>query len=110
MLLRLLGAYDSNDFQRLIYPLNKAVRNKTLDEATPEFDKMLNTARICWNVSHQESAPRASYVATGLVPIVVILLEYRRHAARSVHAPVAQRTRAPVFGSGARCPGEAFYV
>jgi len=44
VILRLLGAYDSNDFQRLIYPLNVAVRNKSLDDAVPEFDKMLSTA------------------------------------------------------------------
>jgi len=44
VILRLLGAYDSNDFQRLIYPLNRAVRDKSLDDAVPEFDKTLSTA------------------------------------------------------------------
>jgi len=44
VILRLLDAYDSNDFQRLIYPLNTAVRDKSLDDAVPEFDKTLSIA------------------------------------------------------------------
>ena len=39
--LRLLDAYDSNAFQRLIYALNKDVRGKSLAELTPIFDGML---------------------------------------------------------------------
>lgn len=39
--LRLLGVYDSNVFQRLIYPLNRDVREKTLSETNPVFDKTL---------------------------------------------------------------------
>jgi hypothetical protein len=39
--LRLLGIYDSNVFQRLIYPLNRDVRDKTLAETKPIFDKAL---------------------------------------------------------------------
>ncbi len=44
VILRLLDAYDSNDFQRLVYPLNMAVRGKSLDDAIPDFDKTLSTA------------------------------------------------------------------
>jgi len=40
-ILRLLDAYDSNSFQRLIYPLTKDVRDKPLAEVNPVFDKML---------------------------------------------------------------------
>lgn len=39
--LRLLDAYDSNAFQRLIYPLNKDVREKPLSETRPIFDRAL---------------------------------------------------------------------
>jgi uncharacterized protein with ParB-like and HNH nuclease domain len=39
--LRLLEAYDSNRFQRLIYPLNKDVREKSLEEIKPLFEKAL---------------------------------------------------------------------
>lgn len=41
VILRLLNAYDSNDFQRLIYPLNLAIREKSILTALPEFDKAL---------------------------------------------------------------------
>ena len=40
-ILRLLDAYDSNAFQRLIYPLNKDVRDKPLAKAKPAFDHAL---------------------------------------------------------------------
>lgn len=39
--LRLLDAYDSNSFQRLIYALNKDVRGKSLAEIKPIFDGVL---------------------------------------------------------------------
>jgi uncharacterized protein with ParB-like and HNH nuclease domain len=39
--LRLLDAYDSNAFQRLVYRLNKEVREKGLKEAKPLFDQVL---------------------------------------------------------------------
>ena len=39
--LRLLDSYDSNSFQRLIYPLNKDVRGKSLADITPVFDSIL---------------------------------------------------------------------
>ena len=41
VILRLLGAYDSNEFQRLIYPLNAAIREKDITVALGEFDKAL---------------------------------------------------------------------
>lgn len=49
-ILRLLDAYDSNSFQRLIYPLNKEVRNKSLAEAKPLFDKALISSLETENV------------------------------------------------------------
>lgn len=39
--IRLLDAYESNSFQRLIYPLNKDVREKSLTEIIPIFDGLL---------------------------------------------------------------------
>jgi hypothetical protein len=42
--LRLLNAYDSNDFQRLIYALNKDIRDKSLTESKSLFDvSLINT-------------------------------------------------------------------
>ena len=41
VILRLLDAYDSNEFQRLIYPLNAAIRGKDVAAATVAFDKAL---------------------------------------------------------------------
>lgn len=41
VILRLLEAYDSNAFQRLVYPLNKEVRNKSVQEFKPSFDEAL---------------------------------------------------------------------
>jgi uncharacterized protein with ParB-like and HNH nuclease domain len=48
--LRLLDAYDSNSFQRLIYPLNKDLRGKALAEAKPLFDKALISSLVADNV------------------------------------------------------------
>jgi hypothetical protein len=36
-----LDAYDSNEFQRLIYPLNAAIREKDISSSLIEFDKTL---------------------------------------------------------------------
>lgn len=44
VILRLLDAYDSNEFQRLIYPLFAAVREKSVVDAAAEFDKRLISA------------------------------------------------------------------
>lgn len=44
VILRLLDAYDSNEFQRLVYPLFPAVRGKNIAEAAPEFDNRLISA------------------------------------------------------------------
>ena len=41
VILRLLNAYDSNGFQRLLYPLFEAVREKEVAAAVAEFDKQL---------------------------------------------------------------------
>jgi uncharacterized protein with ParB-like and HNH nuclease domain len=41
VILRLLDAYDSPDFQRLIYPVNAAIREKDTVMASAEFDKAL---------------------------------------------------------------------
>lgn len=41
VLLRLLDAYESNAFQRLIYPINKDARGKPLKEILPIFDEAL---------------------------------------------------------------------
>jgi uncharacterized protein with ParB-like and HNH nuclease domain len=43
VILRLLGAFDSREFQRLIYPLNLAIRDKGVVAASAEFDKTLIT-------------------------------------------------------------------
>lgn len=44
VILRLLDAYDSNEFQRLIYPLNAAIRDKEIAAAVAEVDKTLIAA------------------------------------------------------------------
>lgn len=44
VILRLLDAYDSNQFQRFIYPLNAAIRGKDIPAAIDEFNKILITA------------------------------------------------------------------
>lgn len=41
VILRVLGLYDSNSFQRLIYTLNENLRHKTLDECRQVFDDLL---------------------------------------------------------------------
>lgn len=41
VVLRLLGAYDSNSFQRLIYALNDSLRNKSLTECRQIFDSLI---------------------------------------------------------------------
>jgi Protein of unknown function (DUF1524) len=41
VILRLLDAYDSNEFQRLIYPLYAAIREKDITAALGEFDDAL---------------------------------------------------------------------
>jgi hypothetical protein len=43
-ILRLLDAYESNSFQRLIYPLNKNVREKSLGRIKQLFDNALITS------------------------------------------------------------------
>lgn len=40
-IIRLLEAYESTEFQRVIYRLNKDVRNKNIDEISEVFDKEL---------------------------------------------------------------------
>jgi len=40
-LIRLLDVYESQKFQRIIYPLNKNIRNKGIDIAFAEFDSAL---------------------------------------------------------------------
>lgn len=42
--IRLLDAYDSNAFQRLVYRLNKEIRDKTLEEVKACFDSALLNA------------------------------------------------------------------
>jgi len=40
-ILRLLDAYESSAFQRMIYPINRDIRNRSLREAEAVFDKIL---------------------------------------------------------------------
>jgi hypothetical protein len=44
--LRLLDSYDSNSFQRLIYPINKDVRAKALGKISPVFDCALISSLV----------------------------------------------------------------
>ncbi len=44
VILRLMNAYDSNEFQRLIYALNAAIRDKPITEAVDVFDRTLIAA------------------------------------------------------------------
>lgn len=44
VILRLLNAYDSNQFQRFIYPLNAEIRGKDIAAALREFDGTLISA------------------------------------------------------------------
>ena len=41
--IRLLNVYESNKFQRIIYPLNKDVRKKSLDQVSEVFNRSLIT-------------------------------------------------------------------
>jgi hypothetical protein len=61
-ILRLLDAYDSNSFQRLIYPLNKDVRDKPLAKAKPVFDKALISSLETENVLQPGQCPDAAAV------------------------------------------------
>lgn len=40
-IMRLLDVYESSAFQRMIYPINRDIRGKTLDEAAAVFDRAL---------------------------------------------------------------------
>ena len=40
-IMRLLDLYDSNDFQRMIYPINRNIRDKSLTDVENIFDKAL---------------------------------------------------------------------
>ena len=42
-IMRLLNVYDSNDFQTIIYPINRAIRDGSLEDAEAVFDKVLIT-------------------------------------------------------------------
>lgn len=41
VILRVLGVYESNSFQRLVYVLNESLRNKTADECRAVFDAQI---------------------------------------------------------------------
>jgi hypothetical protein len=60
--LRLLDAYDSNSFQRLIYPLNKDVRDKSLAGIKPLFDAALITSLVAENIIQEGQCADASQV------------------------------------------------
>lgn len=60
--LRLLDAYDSNSFQRLIYPLNKDVREKSLSEIKPLFDVALITTLVAENIIQEGQCTSAAEV------------------------------------------------
>lgn len=60
--LRLLDAYDSNSFQRLVYPLNKDVRDKSLVEIKPLFDSALITSLVAENIIQTDHCANASQV------------------------------------------------
>ena len=40
-ILRFLNVYDSNDFQRMLYPINREIRNRSIEDAEAVFDKAL---------------------------------------------------------------------
>ena len=42
-IMRLLGVYDSNDFQTIIYPINRDIRDRSLEDAEAVFDNALIT-------------------------------------------------------------------
>jgi uncharacterized protein with ParB-like and HNH nuclease domain len=50
VILRLLDAYDSNSFQKLIYILNKEIRGKSLAGFKPLFDQTLISSLVGENV------------------------------------------------------------
>lgn len=60
--LRLLDAYDSNNFQRLIYPLNKDVRDKSLAEIKPLFDVALITSLVAENIIQEGQYASAAQI------------------------------------------------
>jgi uncharacterized protein with ParB-like and HNH nuclease domain len=60
--LRLLDAYDSNKFQRLIYPLNKDVREKSLSEIKPLFDAALITSLVAEDIIQEGQYTSAAEV------------------------------------------------
>ena len=59
-LLRLLDAYDSNSFQRIIYPLNRDVRNKSLVEVESYFDRALIGSLVSEGVIQENQCADAS--------------------------------------------------
>src|SRR5205823_9232 len=60
--LRLLDAYDSNSFQRLIYPLNKDVRGKSLADIKPAFDGVLIKSLVDEQILQEGQCATASEV------------------------------------------------
>lgn len=60
--LRLLDAYDSNSFQRLIYPLNKDVRDKSLAEIKSQFNAALITSLVAENIIQEGQFTNATQV------------------------------------------------
>jgi uncharacterized protein with ParB-like and HNH nuclease domain len=66
-ILRLLDAYDSNSFQRLIYPLNKEIRDRPLAEIKPLFDEALIGSLVAENVLQPDQCADA-----------VAIIEYER--------------------------------
>ena len=60
--LRLLDAYESTSFQRLIYPLNKDVRDKSLTEIKPLFDAALIASLVAENIIQEGHCANAAQV------------------------------------------------
>jgi uncharacterized protein with ParB-like and HNH nuclease domain len=60
--LRLLDAYDSNSFQRLIYPLNKEARDKSLVEIKTLFDAVLIKSLVAENIIQEGQYATAAQV------------------------------------------------
>lgn len=61
-ILRLLDAYDSNAFQRLVYPLNRDIRERNLATAKPLFDNALILSLVTENVLQPGQCGNASAV------------------------------------------------
>ena len=40
-IMRFLNVYDSNEFQRMLYPINRDIRNRSIEDAEAVFDKAL---------------------------------------------------------------------